>query len=388
MALASLVGAGLTRWGVRKATWRELVQEAGKALFDSMENLDRKDVDALFVGAADPERFVFQAHPAPMVAEQLGLSPRTIMRTEMACASGQMAIKAAAMHIAAGVSEVALVLGVEKMNAAPMAESQTSMACVLDREWDGVQGGSAPPFFAMVAQRHMHEFGTTREQMAMVSQKNHRFSASNPFAHFQKEFTIEKIMGSPVVAPPLTLLDCSGITDGAAAVLLTTPERAREFTDQAAHIIGFGQGVQGNNVTNLGDLSRWPPLTMAAEEAYRASRVGPDDIDFAELHDCFTISEIIEYEALGFCPRGEGGAFVEEGQSDMGGKVPCNTRGGLLGTGHPLGATGVGQAVEVLWQFQANVPESRYVEEAEVALCHNLSGPANAHHITIYGRDS
>ncbi len=262
------------------------------------------------------------------------------------------------------------------------------MACVLDREWDGVQGGSAPPFFAMVAQRHMHEFGTTREQMAMVSQKNHRFSASNPFAHFQKEFTIEKIMGSPVVAPPLTLLDCAGITDGAAAVLLTTPERAGEFTDQAAHVIGFGQGVQGNNVTNLGDLSRWPPLTMAAEEAYRASRVGPEDIEFAELHDCFTISEIIEYEALGFCPRGEGGAFVEEGQSDMGGKVPCNTRGGLLGTGHPLGATGVGQAVEVLWQFQANVPESRYVEEAEVALCHNLSGPANAHHITIYGRDS
>jgi acetyl-CoA C-acetyltransferase len=299
-----------------------------------------------------------------------------------------MAIRTAAMHVAAGISKVALVIGVEKMNAAPMAESQTSMACVLDREWDGVQGGSAPPFFAMVAQRHMHEFGTTREQMAMVSQKNHRFSTTNPYAHFQKEFTIEKIMGSPVVAPPLTLLDCSGITDGAAAVLVTSPERAAEFTDAPAHLIGVGQGVIGNNVANLGDLARWPALTMAAEEAYRTSRKTPEDIDIAELHDCFTISEIIEYEALGFCPRGEGGAFVEEGQSDMGGTLPCNTRGGLLGTGHPLGATGVGQAIEVLWQFQSKVPEARYVEGAETALCHNLSGAANVHHVTIYGRNA
>ena len=388
MGIAALVAGGLTRWGVRKATWKELVQEAGKALFDDVENLDRKDVDALFVGAADPERFVFQAHTAPMVAEQLGVSPRTIMRTEMACASGQMAIKTAAMHVAAGLSEVALVVGVEKMNAAPMAESQTSMACVLDREWDGVHGGSAPPFFAMVAQRHMLEYGTTREQMAMVSRKNHHFSTTNPYAHFQKEFPIEKIMGSPVVAPPLTLLDCSGITDGAAAVLVTSPARAAEFTDQAAYIKGFGQGVQGNNVSNLGDITKWLPLTRAAEEAYRSARIGPEDLDFAELHDCFTISEIIEYEAIGLCPRGEGGRFVEEGQSDMGGKVPCNTRGGLLGTGHPLGATGVGQAIEVLWQFQSRVPETRYVSGAEMALCHNLSGAANAHTITVYGRDA
>ncbi|MCK4971334.1 MAG: thiolase family protein, partial [Thermoplasmata archaeon] len=237
-------------------------------------------------------------------------------------------------------------------------------------------------------QRHMHEYGTTREQMAMVSQKNHHFSTTNPYAHFQKEFSIERILGSLVVAPPLTLLDCSGITDGAAAVLITSPERARDFTDQAAYIKGFGQGVQGNNVANLGDLTKWPPLTMAAEEAYRTARIGPEDLDFAELHDCFTISEIIEYEAIGLCPRGEGGKYVEEGLSDMGGKVPCNTRGGLLGTGHPLGATGVGQAVEVLWQFQSRVPEERNVTGAEVALCHNLSGAANAHHITIYGRDA
>jgi len=386
MAIAAVVAGGLTRWGVREATWKELVQEAGKALFDSVDNLDRNEVDALFVGAADPERFVFQAHTAPMVAEQLGIRPRTIMRTEMACASGQMAIKAAAMHIAAGMSEVALVVGVEKMNAAPLAESQTSMACVLDREWDGVQGGSAPPFFAMVAQRHMLEHGTTREQMAMVSRKNHRFSATNPYAHFQKEFTLERILSSPVVAPPLTLLDCSGITDGAAAVLLTAPERARSFTDQPAHILGFGQAVEGNNITNLGDIATWPPLEVAAREAYSKARIGPGDVDFAEVHDCFTISEIIEYEALGFCQKGQGGKFVEEGQSDIGGKVPVNTRGGLLGTGHPLGATGVGQAIEVLWQFQSKVPRSRHVAGAEIALAHNLSGAANAHAITVYGR--
>jgi acetyl-CoA C-acetyltransferase len=383
----ALVAGGLAKWGVRKATWKELVQEAGKALFDDAPDLDRREVDALFVGAAQPERFAFQAHAAPMVAEQLGLSPRTLMRTEMACASGQMAIKAAAMHIAAGLSDIALVVGVEKMNAAPLAEGQTSMTCVLDREWDGVHGGSAPPFFAMVAQRRMRDCGTTREQMAAVSVKNHRFSSTNPYAHFQKLFTLEKVLSSPVVAPPLTLLDCSGITDGAGAVLLTTAEMAGRFTDRPAHLWAYAQAVQGNNVANLGDITQWPPCAMAAREAYRLAGIGPDDVDLAELHDCFTISEIIEYEAFGFCPKGEGGRFVEEGQSDVGGKVAVNTRGGLLGTGHPLGATGLGQAIEVLWQFQSRVPAARQVADPEVAVSHNLSGAANAHAVTVYGRD-
>ncbi|MFQ6106103.1 MAG: thiolase domain-containing protein [Thermoplasmata archaeon] len=387
MRNVAVVAAGLAPFGVRKATWRELVQEAGKAVFDDAENLDKKEVDSLFVGAAMPERFAFQSHVAPIVAEQVGIVPhKVVTRTELACSSGQSAVRTAWASIVTGLSEVALCLGVEKMNLPSILETQTSMACVLEREWDGVQGASAPPFFAMCAQRHMHEYGTTEEQMAMVSEKNHHFSTTNPYAQFQKEIPVEKVLNSPMVAPPIKLFDCSGITDGAAAVILTTKERAKEFTDTPAYIIGSGQCSMGSNLANYKSLSTWHPLKVAAKEAFRSASIEPYQLDFAELHDCFSISEIIEYEDIGFCEKGEGGRFIEEGQSNIGGKMPVNTRGGLLGTGHPLGATGIAQIVEVVQQFRSEVPKERRVDGAEMAMAHNLSGAANVHSILIFGR--
>ncbi|MDI6887311.1 MAG: thiolase domain-containing protein [Candidatus Thermoplasmatota archaeon] len=387
MRKVAIVGGGLAKFGIRNATWKELAQEAGKAVFDDVKNLAPKDIDSLFVGAAQPERFAFQTHVAPMAAEQLGIFPtRVVARTELACASGQAAIRYAWACIASGLSEIALCVGVEKMNIPNMAEAQTSMTNVLDREWDGVHGASAPPYFAMCAQRHMKEYGTTREQLALVSVKNHHFSTTNPFAQFQKEFTVEKVISGPVVAPPLTLFDCCGITDGAAAVILTSAERAKEFTDAPMYILGSGQSTIGNLVTNLKSLTTWEPLKVAAKEAFKSAKITVDDIDLAELHDCFTISEIIEYEDFGFCEKGEGGKFIEEGQSNIGGKVAVNTRGGLLGTGHPLGATGIAQAIELLQQFRGDVPKERYVKGAELGLTHNLSGAANMHSVMIYGR--
>ncbi|MEW5760167.1 MAG: 3-ketoacyl-CoA thiolase [Candidatus Thermoplasmatota archaeon] len=388
MRKVAIVGYGMSKFGVRSATYKELAQEAGKALFDNTENLDKKDIDSLFVGAAQPERFAFQTHIAPLVAEQLGLEPtKVIARTELGCASGQAAIRYAWACIAAGLSEIALCMGVEKMNVPNLAEGQTSMTNVLDREWDGVHGGSAPPYFAMCAQRHMKEYNTTREQMALVSVKNHHFSTTNPFAQFQKEFTVEKVLKAPVVAPPLTLLDCCGITDGAAAVLMTSEEKAKEFTDTPMYILGSGQSTIGNIVTNLKSLTTWYPLKAAAKEALKSAKITVNDIDIAELHDCFTISEIIEYEDLEFCEKGKGGKFIEDGQSNIGGKIPVNTRGGLLGTGHPLGATGIAQAIEIFMQFRGEVPSPRYVSGAKIGLAHNLSGASNTHSILIYGRE-
>jgi len=384
----AIVGGGLAKFGARQATWKELAQEAGKATFDDVKNLEKKYVDSLFVGAAMPERFAFQSHVAPIVAEQVGITPhKVVTRTELACASGQSAIRMAYACIAMGLSEIALCIGVEKMNLPNPLEMQTSMACVLDREFDGVQGASAPPFFAMCAQRHMLEYGTTREQLAMVSEKNHHFSTTNPFAHFQKDIPVEKVINSPMVAPPLRLFDCSGITDGAAGVVLTTTERAKEFTDTPMYIIGTGQCTMGSNLANYKSFSTWHPLVVAAKEAYKSANIEIRDIDLAEVHDCFTISEIIEYEDLGFCKKGEGGRFIEEGQSNIGGKIPINTRGGLLGTGHPLGATGIAQTIEIMQQFRSSVPEHRLVDDAEIAMAHNLSGAANVHSIMIYGRE-
>lgn len=388
MRRVAVVGTGLCRWGVRKATLKELAQEAGKSLFDDVDNVPRGEVDSLFVGSALAERLAFQSYIAPMVAEQLGINPtKMLVRTELACVSGQSALKMAYMAIATGLSDLALVVGLEKMNTPDMAETQASMACVLDREWEGVNGMTAPPYFAMVAQRHMYEYGTTREQMGMVSVKNHRFSATNPFAHFPKEVSLEKVLNSFMISPPLRLLDCSGITDGAAAVLVTHEERAKEMTDTPVYIEGVGQAATGNLTVNLPSLTSWPAMRRAVGDALKMAGVTIDDMDLAEIHDCFTISEIIEYEELGLCEKGEGGKFIEEGQSEIGGRLPINTRGGLLGCGHPLGATGVAQVVEVVQQFKAQVPQERYVG-GEWALCHNLSGNANNHGAIVLRRAS
>jgi acetyl-CoA C-acetyltransferase len=387
MRKVAIVGGGAARCGKREASWRDLLQEAGKALFESVDNLTPKDVDSLIVGAAQPERFVFQAHVAPMVAEYLGITPRKVIaRTELMCASGQAAIRYAWACVATGLSDVAVAFGVEKMFMPDMAEAQTNMTCVLDREWDGINGLSAPPFFAMIAQRHMHEFGTTKEQMAIVSVKNHHYSSMNPLAQFQKEITVEDVLKSRVIAPPLNLFDCSGITDGAAGVILVPAEKAKRYTDTPMYIIGSGQASIGNAINNLASLTEWTPLKMAVQEALKSAKITLDDIDIAELHDCFTISEIIEYEAFGWCKKGEGGKFIEEGQSYIGGKVAVNPRGGLLGCGHPLGATAILQAVDILQQFQSRVPKGRLVSDAEIAVAHNLSGPANVHSIMVYSR--
>lgn len=386
-----IVDGGLAKFGVRNATWKEMVQEAGKATFDKIENLDRKDVDSLFVGAASPERFTFQTHVAPMVAEQVGIRPtKVITRTELACSSGQSAIRHAYMSIATGFSDIALCLGAEKMNLPNMAEAQTSMTCVLDREWDGVHGASAPPYFAMCAQRHMKEYGTTREQISMVSVKNHHYSSMNPFAQFQKEFTVEKVSNGFMIATPLTLFDCSGITDGAAGIVLAEEETAKKMglTDTPIKIIGSGQAAYGNIINGLKSLTTWHPLKLAAKEAFSSAKINVNDIDLAEVHDCFTISEIIEYEDLGFCEKGQGGKFIEEGQSEIGGKVAVNTRGGLIGTGHPLGATGIAQAIEIIQQLRGEAPKGRSVSGAEIGLTHNLSGASNVHSILVYGRGS
>ena len=382
-----MIGGGATRCGKREATWRELVQEAGKAMFDSVENLSPKDVEALLVGAAQPERFTFQVHVAPLVAECLGITPtKVIATTELMCASGQAALRYAWACISSGICDVAVAFGVEKMYMRNMAEAQTNMTCVLDREWDGVNAMSAPPFFAMTAQRHIHEFGTTEEQMAMVSVKNHHYSTMNPLAQFQKEVSIEKVLQSFMIAPPLKLFDCSGITDGAAGVILVPAENATKYTDSPMLIAGSGQANIGNAVANLASISEWIPLKLAVKEALRSAKMSLADIDIAELHDCFTISEIMEYEALGWCERGKGVKFIEDGGPYIGGTIAVNPRGGLLGCGHPLGATAILQSIDIMNQFQSEVPNGRLVKDADVAVAHNLSGAANVHSLMVYSR--
>ena len=277
-----------------------------------------------------------------------------------------------------------MVVGAEKMFMVNPMEPFFHMLAAADREWDSIHGLTAPPTFALVAQRHMREYGTTEKQLAMVSAKNRTHGARNPNAHFQKPVTVEDVLNSKLVSTPLKLFDCCPMTDGAAAIVLASEEKAKELTDKPIWVWGIGQAGSGNNVANVPGWAEWPSLRVAAKNAYGQAGIGPNDIDVAETHDCFTISEIIEYEELGFCKKGEGGPFVEAGLSDYGGKVVVNPAGGLLSRGHPFGATGIAQALEMMAQLRG-VAGERQVPGAKVGLTHNLSGMTTEHTIMIYG---
>ncbi|MBW1971240.1 MAG: thiolase family protein [Spirochaetes bacterium] len=383
-----LIAGGMSHWGVRQASQRDMFQEAAKACFDDNPMVTNKDIDGLLVASAYTERCSFQTHLAPLVAEYIGVKPKNICaRVELLCASGSSAIILATGLIKAGMADVVMIIGGEKLYVPQKWEVFYSELASVDHDWDGAQGlGLPPPAFAMVAQQHMKKYGTRKEQLALVSIKNRRNGAQNPKAQFQQEIDMDIAMNAKNIVPPLTLFDCCPITDGAAAVILASEERARDLTDKPlVYVLGTGQATLNNMSANMPSWTTWEALKIAGQQAYKAAGVGPDDIDVAQTHDCFTISEIIEYEDLGFCKKGEGGAFIEAGESDFGGKIPINTDGGLLSCGHPFGGTGVRQAIEILKQLRGDA--RRQVEGAKIGLSHNLSGFIAAHTVLIYGRE-
>jgi acetyl-CoA C-acetyltransferase len=305
------------------------------------------------------------------------------------CAGGSSGIIMATGMIRSGMADVVMVGGGEKLYTPQRWETYYSEMASIDHDWDGAQGmGLPPPFFSMTAQEHMKRYGTTKEQLSAVSVKNRRNGANNPNAQFQKAVTLEEVMAARPIVPPLGLFDCTPITDGCAAVILTHEDKAKELSDRPlVYVRGTAQtSLHSMSMNWPGEsLADWVHLRTAAKRAYEQARVKPEDIDVAQTHDCFTISEIIEMEDLGFCKKGEGGPFVESGQGDFGGKVPINTDGGLLSCGHPFGATGVRQAREILFQLQGRAINQ--VEGAQMGLTHNLSGLNVEHTILIYGRE-
>ena len=387
MKKVALVGAGVSKFGVRKASYRDLIWEAGKACFDSIPALKPRDLEGLVVGSVMPERTAFQSHISSLAAEALGIRPSALSaRTEHMCASGTVGIRYAYAFIAAGLADLVMVLGVEKLNQPSGDEAILNMGTGVDREWEAAFGLTAPPCFALAAQRHMAAYGTTEEQLALVGVKNHTHAARNPNAHFNKGATLEQVLGSRMISSPLRLFMCSPITDGSAAVILASEDRARSLTDRPVWIRGTGQALDGFQLTSLHeDYAHWPALRRAADSAYRMAGITAADVDLAEVHDCFSIAEMIAYEELGFCKKGEAGAFAAAGGSDYGGDVVVNPRGGLIGCGHPLGATGVAQAAEVFVQLRGQAG-LRQVADATIGLTHNNSGMGE-HVVMIYGSE-
>jgi acetyl-CoA C-acetyltransferase len=240
----------------------------------------------------------------------------------------------------------------------------------------------------MIAKEHMKHYGTKREHLGMVSVTNYDYGSANPKGHFQRKLTMEDVLNATEIAAPLGLYDCCPLTDGSAAVMIASEEKAKELSDRPLVYVRGGAQVSLHSVSanwpgeHLGD---WPHLKLAAKKAYENAKISPDKVDVAQVHDCFSISEIVEVEELGFCKKGEGGAYVNSGQTKLGGAVPTNTDGGLLSCGHPFGATGIRQALEILRQLQGRAVNQ--VSKAAIGLTHNLSGSCVEHTIVIYGRE-
>jgi acetyl-CoA C-acetyltransferase len=382
--LVSIVTAGLSKFGKNEGLYtRELFAEAVKEAFDRCPRLDPKaDIKAMFVGHMG-EAYEHQGHTGATTADWAGLLNIPATRTEAACASSGAALRSGIYAVLSGLADVVLVGGVEKMTHRSTAEVTEYLAMASDYPFEQWNGVTFPGLYALMARAHMHKYGTTETQLAAVAVKNHHHGTLNPMAHMQKEISLETVLNSRKVASPLKLFDCSLITDGASCLILTKPELAKHFTDKPVHIIGTGQASDTIGLYERKSLTSLLAAKIAAKTAYEMALVKPEEIDVAEVHDCFTIAEIIAYEDIGLCPVGEGGILVESGETRLSGKIPVNTSGGLKAKGHPVGATGTAQAYEIFLQLTEQA-DKRQVKNAQVGLTHNVGGSGATAAVHIY----
>ncbi len=369
MREVTILGVAMTRFGKhsdipvdalgREACWG--------ALKDA--ELTPRDLQAVYCGHVFQGRIVGQ-----QVMKGLGLAGTPVYNVENACASGSTALNLAWTAVASGAIDIALVLGVEQLS------TRGSGVIPPDQnDLEGLVGRTNPATYALMARRHMYQYGTTIEQIAQVAVKAHEFGALNPHAQFQNRVTLAEVLGSRMIADPVTLLQCCPTGDGAAAVIVASAERARQKTTTPVTIAASAI-VSGYPKTAGSDITIHPTTVAAAKKAYETAGIGPSNVDVAEVHDAFAIGEIVHLEDLGFCAKGEGGPFVASGATGPNGRKPTNTSGGLLTKGHPLGATGPGQIVELTWQLRGQAGP-RQVGAPRVALAHCMGG-------VIFGRDA
>jgi acetyl-CoA C-acetyltransferase len=384
MREVAAIGVGITKWGeLWKKSFRDIyVETALLALKDA--GVDR--VDSMYVGSMSSGLFVGQEHIAALLADYLGQTPVPATRVETACASGGLALKLGYMEVASGVSDVVLVSGIEKMTDVSGNEATYALGTAADQEYEGYHGLTFPGLYALIAVAHKERYGTTREQLAMVAVKNHKNGAKNPVAQFPFEVTVDQVLSSVMIADPLRILDCSPITDGAAAIILCPAEMAKKIGKPVIKVIGTGHATDSIELSQRKDLTWLNASYLAAKKAYEMAGKKPEDIDFVEVHDCFTIAEICVIEALGFVDKGKGGEAVEKGLTEIGGKIPVNPSGGLKAKGHPVGASGVAQAVEVIKQLRGECGD-RQVSDARIGMTQNMGGSGASSVVHIFERE-
>jgi acetyl-CoA C-acetyltransferase len=387
MRRVAIVGVGMSKFGEEWTRgFRDMLIEAGtRALDDS--KLSGAEIDGMYVGTMAPGSLVGQEHIGALVADSMGLTPLPATRVEAACASGGVALRSGYMAIASGMHDCVVVGGVEKMTDTPGNEVASALGGAGDQEWELFMGATFPSIYAFMARRHMLEYGTTEEQMAAVAVKNHQNSAKNKYAHFQNEITMETVLRSKAVASPLKLFDCSPITDGAAVAILMPYDIAKKHCEMPIEITASAQASDMLALHSRDSMTEMKATKLASRKAYEQAKVKPSDIDIVEVHDCFTIAEIMAIEDLGFFPKGQGGPASLSGKTALNSEISVNTSGGLKGCGHPVGATGIKQAVEVVWQLR-NQCGSRQVKDAKVGMTHNVGGSGATAVVHIMKNDS
>lgn len=381
MREVAIVGAGMTRFGeLWNSSLRDMFVEAAAA---ALREAGVDAVQSIYVGNMSGGQFVGQEHLGPLMADHLGMRGVAAVRVESACASGGIALRQAYLEVASGASDFVLATGVEKMTDG--GDVTNALATASDQELEVYYGVTFPGLYAMIATAHMLKHGTTLEDLAWVAVKSHRHGAMNEKAQFPREFTVEDVMRSALVASPLRLLHCSPVSDGAAAVLVCPLDVARTLTDDPVKIVGSGLATDSMALADRDDLASLDAVRLSARRAYDMAGVEPADIDVAEVHDCFSIAEICCIEALGFVEPGAGGAAAREGVTALGGRIPVNTSGGLKAKGHPVGATGVAQAIEIFRQLRGECG-ARQVEDARVGLAQNMGGSGASSVVHIFER--
>lgn len=369
----NIVSAAQTKFGkLEGISLREMFAEAvDKATVHS--EIPKEDIQAAFVGTFIPEMLVHQGHTAPLLVDFAGMRGIAATRHEAACASGATALRAGIMAIESGMYDTVLVAAAEKMTSVSTNRATEALAAAADDEFESSIGLTFPGVFGIAAVAHMERYGTTEEDMARVAVKAHKNASTNPLAQFQKEITLEKAMTPRYIAWPLKLFDCSPISDGAAALVLTSNEKAKEYTDLPVKILGSGQASASMNLCDRHDLTSFESSVRASKEAYAMAKLGPEDMDLGVVHDCFTIAEIIASEDIGFFKPGEATKAIREGVTARDGDKPINPMGGLKAVGHPVGATGVKQAV-VLYRELIGDAGANQVPNHNTAIMHNFGG--------------
>jgi acetyl-CoA C-acetyltransferase/acetyl-CoA acyltransferase len=376
MARAAVVGAGMTTFGVHDTPLQELFAAAALEALDDA-GVETTDVEALYFGNAMGGQAENETHLGPTAASHVGLAGIPVQRYEDACATSANAFKNAVQAVDAGIHDVVLVGGVERCT--PETGKDTAamtriFASASHRQYEQPAGLTFPGVFALLTKRHMHEYGTTAEQLAHVAVKNHGNGALNPRAHFGKETSVEEVLDGPVVADPFRLMDCCPFSDGASAVVVVADDLADSY-DAPVDVAGVGHATGVVPIADKATPHVTKPARDAAAAAYEQAGAGADDMDFAEVHDCFTGAEVLASEALGLVEDGQGGVAAADGRTARGGDVPINPSGGLKAKGHPIGATGTAQIVELAEHLRGEAGE-RQIADAERAVAHNLGGDA------------